>query len=244
MEEKRVKNESKYVFQKEKLGFELKIRELPWTAKQKEIIDLFLNKNTKALFLKGPAGTSKTMLSMYCGLQLLNSKKVSDMILVRSAVESADAKLGFLPGSLEDKISPHITAFNDKFSELLSDAQVKKLAADDRITACPISFARGLHFAVKFVCVDEMQNLTRKEILLMLSRIGEFSKVFLCGDPDQSDLPYGKSGFSEVYDLFDNQESVDMGIHCISLGEEHIVRSEFCRYITKKFKELDTPQKR
>jgi phosphate starvation-inducible protein PhoH len=76
-----------------------------------------------------------------------------------------------------------------------------------------------------------------------MSRIGEFSKVFLCGDPEQSDLPFGKSGFSKVYDLFNNEESRENGIVCMELTEEDIVRSELCKFITHKFKELSVHAK-
>jgi hypothetical protein len=236
----KVKKESPYVFQREKLGFELKIRELPWTEKQKEIINLFLDKHTKALFLKGPAGSSKTILSMYCGLRLLNDKKVSDMVLIRSAVESSDSKLGFLPGDVLEKFGVYVAPFNEKFEELVGPVQTAKLEKDNRIVICPINFARGLHFSVKFVCCDEFQNLTRREAKTLFSRIGEFSKMIVCGDPDQSDLPAGKSCFNEVYDLFDNEESRRNGIHCVELSEDCIMRSEFCRFVTNKFKELDT----
>jgi phosphate starvation-inducible PhoH-like protein len=236
----KVKKESPYVFQREKLGFELKIRELPWTEKQKEIINLFLDKHTKALFLKGPAGSSKTILSMYCGLRLLNDKKVSDMVLIRSAVESSDSKLGFLPGDVLEKFGVYVAPFNEKFEELVGPVQTAKLEKDNRIVICPINFARGLHFSVKFVCCDEFQNLTRREAKTLFSRIGEFSKMIVCGDPDQSDLPAGKSCFNEVYDLFDNEESRRNGIHCVELTEDCIMRSEFCRFVTNKFKELDT----
>jgi phosphate starvation-inducible PhoH-like protein len=236
----KVKKESPYVFQRDKLGFELKIRELPWTEKQKEIINLFLDKHTKALFLKGPAGSSKTILAMYCGLRLLNDKKVSDMVLIRSAVESSDSKLGFLPGDVLEKFGVYVAPFNEKFEELVGPAQTAKLEKDNRIVICPINFARGLHFSVKFVCCDEFQNLTRREAKTLFSRIGEFSKMIVCGDPDQSDLPAGKSCFNEVYDLFDNEESRKNGIHCVELTEDCIMRSEFCRFVTNKFKELDT----
>ena len=236
--DKLTEDTSPYVFQREKISLELNIRELPWTQKQKNIINLFLHKDTKALFLKGPAGSSKTLTSMYCGLQLLNKKRVSDIILVRAAVESSDAKLGYLPGDIDTKISVYMTPFQDKFNELLCKSHIAALEKDQRLVSCPIGFARGLHFAAKFVCVDEMQNLSRKEILLILSRIGEYSKVFLCGDPDQSDLPTGKSGFNEAYNLFDNEESRQQGIFCVEFTEEDIVRSEFCKFVASKFKEL------
>jgi len=190
------------------------------------------------MILKGPACTSKTMLSMYLGLTLLNMKKVSEIVLVRSAVESADNKLGYLPGDLSEKIQVYLTPFNDKFAELISDADNKRLDKDNRIKICPINFARGLHFAVKFICCDEAQNLTMREIHTLMSRMGEFSKMIIAGDAEQSDLPAGKSGFSAVYDAFNNEDAINNGIYCVELTEDDIVRSEFVKYITKKFKEL------
>lgn len=229
---------SPYVFQRDKINFDLSIKELPWTDNQIKIIEQFLNKETKVLLLKGPAGTSKTTLAMYCGLTLLNRRRISDMVLVRSAVESSDSKLGFLPGTLDEKIAVYLTPFHDKFEELLCKAQLDRLQKDNRLTICPINFARGLHFSAKFVCADEVQNFSRREIHTLMSRIGEFSKVFLCGDPEQSDLPAGKSGFNKVFDLFDNDEAKQHGIFCMELTEDDIVRSELCRYITHKFKDL------
>jgi phosphate starvation-inducible PhoH-like protein len=175
---------------------------------------------------------------MYLGLQLLNSKKVSDMVLIRSAVESADSKLGFLPGDLVDKFGVYLTPFNEKFSELLAKPLIDKLEKDNRLTMCPVNFARGLHFSAKFVCCDEAQNLTRKELLTVLTRLGMFTKTIICGDPDQSDLSHGKSGFKEVYDLFDCPEAKEMGVYCIELTELDVVRSELCKFVVQKFKQL------
>jgi len=231
-----VKDTSPYVAQRDKIDFALNVRELPWTDKQKEIINLFLDKNTKLMILKGPAGTSKTILSMYLGLQLLNMKKVSDIVLVRSAVESSDSKLGYLPGDINEKVNVYMTPFNEKFSELIIEPQIHRLHKDNRITICPINFARGLHFAVKFVCCDESQNLTIRELQTLFTRMGEFSKMIICGDPDQSDLPYGKSGFNTVYKAFDNDDAKAHGVQCVELTEDHIVRSELCRYVTHVFK--------
>jgi len=179
---------------------------------------------------------------MYCGLTLLNKKRVSDLVLVRSAVESSDSKLGFLPGDIIEKFNVYLTPFHDKFSELLNKPQIDKLQKDNRITICPINFARGLHFSAKFICADEIQNFSKREIHTIMSRIGEFSKVFLCGDPEQSDLPVGKSGFNKVYDLFNTDEAKEHGLFCMELTEEDIVRSELCKYITHKFKELQSPE--
>ena len=236
----KTEDNSPYVFQRDKISFDLTIKNLPWTEKQKEIIATFLDKKTKVLFLKGPAGTSKTTLAMYCGLTLLNMRRISDMVLVRSAVESSDSKLGFLPGDVAEKFNVYLTPFHDKFEELLCKAQLDRLEKDNRLTICPINFARGLHFSAKFVCADEVQNFSKREIHTLMSRIGEFSKVFLCGDPEQSDLPAGKSGFDKVYNLFNNDEAKEHGIFCMELTEDDIVRSELCKFITHKFKELQT----
>lgn len=232
------KDTSPYVAQREKIDFSLNIKELPWTDKQKEIINLFLDKNTKLMILKGPAGTSKTILSMYLGLQLINARRVSDIVLVRSAVESSDSKLGYLPGDINEKVNVYMTPFNEKFSELIIEPQIHRLHKDNRITICPINFARGLHFAVKFICCDESQNLTIRELQTLFTRMGEFSKMIICGDPDQSDLPYGKSGFNAVYKAFNNDDAKQHGIHCVELTEDHIVRSELCRYVTHIFKDI------
>lgn len=238
----KTEDNSPYVFQRDKISFDLTIKNLPWTEKQKEIIARFLDKGTKVLLLKGPAGTSKTTLAMYCGLTLLNMRRISDMVLVRSAVESSDSKLGFLPGDVAEKFNVYLTPFHDKFEELLCKAQLDRLEKDNRLTICPINFARGLHFSAKFVCADEVQNFSKREIHTLMSRIGEFSKVFLCGDPEQSDLPAGKSGFDKVYNLFNNDEAKEHGIFCMELTEDDIVRSELCRFITHKFKELQTTE--
>jgi phosphate starvation-inducible PhoH-like protein len=231
-------DQSPYVAQRNKIDYELKIKELPWTERQKAIIDLFLHKKTKLLLLRGPAGTSKTILSMYLGLQLLNSKKVSDIVLVRSAVESSDSKLGYLPGDMMEKFGVYLAPFNEKFNELLEEQQIRRLEKDNRIAVCPINFARGLHFSVKFVCCDESQNLTVRELQTLFTRIGEFSKVIICGDPDQSDLPVGKSGFNGVYNAFNNTDAQSHGIYCVELTEEDIVRSELCKYVTHIFKDI------
>jgi len=230
------KDNSPYVFQRNKINYDLTIRELPWTPRQKEIINLFLDKKTKMVILKGPAGSSKTILAMYCGLHLLNQRKSSDIVLMRSAVESADNKLGFLPGDIEDKYNVYITPFNDKLEELLPQQQIDKLHKDSRLTLCPVNFARGLHLAAKFICCDEVQNFSLKEIYTIVTRIGEFSKVFMCGDPDQSDLPKDKSGFNAFYKMFNTEESRNQGIFCLELTEEDIMRSAFCKYVIKAFK--------
>lgn len=229
---------SPYVFQRDKISYDLSIKELPWTEKQKAVIDLIIDKHTKVVFLNGPAGCSKSLLAVYCGLKLLNSKRVTELVYVRSIVESATRSLGSLPGESDEKFKPFAVPLIDKMDELLRDHDQKKLFDDERVKPMPVNFLRGASFNVNIVIADEMQNAVYSEIQTIMTRIGQFSKLILCGDPAQSDLPTGKSGFLDVYNAFNNEEARTKGIFCVEFTEEDIMRSEICKYIVTKFTEL------
>jgi phosphate starvation-inducible PhoH-like protein len=229
------KDKSPYVFQREKISRPVTIRELPWTPKQREFIDLALDKETKVLLVKGPAGTSKTLLAVYVALQLLNLNRVSEIITVRAPVESSDSKLGFLPGTAEDKMSEYLVPFIDKLDELLNSGDQTFLIKDQRVQAIPVGFMRGRHLAVKAVILDEAQNCTISELTTIITRMGMFSKLFMLGDPQQSDLSNGKRhGFSNFYELFDDEESRKQGIFTFEFGVDDILRSELVKYVVTK----------
>lgn len=226
---------SPYVFQRNKISFDLTIRELPWNDKQKEIINLIHDKKTKIVFLSGPAGTSKSILATYCGLKALNEKKVSEIIYIRSVIESASKSLGFLPGEAELKMKPFAAPLIDKMEELLPSSCINKLLNEERVKPIPINFLRGSSFNANFIIADEMQNAEFSEIQTIITRIGNFSKFIFCGDPMQTDIKEKtKSGFKPIYDIFNNEESRNQGIFCIELGKEHIVRSEILKFIVEK----------
>lgn len=229
---------SPYVFQREKINYDLKIKELPWTERQKAIIELITHKNTKIVFLNGPAGSSKSLLAVYTALKLLNNKRVTEIVYVRSIIESATKSLGSLPGESSDKFKPFALPLADKLEELLKDHDVKRLFIEERLKPTPINYLRGASFNVNFVIADEMQNAVYSEIQTVMTRMGQFSKLVMCGDPAQSDLPSGKSGFLDVYNAFNNEEAQEKGIFCVELTEEDILRSEICKYIVTKFTEL------
>ena len=230
---------SPYVFQREKIDYNLIIRELPWTEKQKKAIEIITAKDTKIVFLSGPAGTSKTLLATYCGLKLLNDKKVSEIVYVRSIIESASKSLGSLPGFSEDKFKPFALPLTDKMEELIKASDIKKLLLDERIKPTPVNFLRGASFNVNYIIADEMQNAEHFELQTIISRIGQFSKFVICGDPMQCDIKEkNKSGFKPMYDLFDDEESRERGIHCVEFGKEDIVRSEILKFIISKLETL------
>lgn len=216
----------------------LKVKQFPWTDKQKDFFKIALHKDTSIIFVEGPAGTSKSLLSVYCGLQLLNMKVISDIMYLRSAVESSESKLGFLPGSAEDKLMFYNMPFLDKLDELLPNTRLEKLQQEGRISMFPVNFARGMNWTNKCVILDEAQNSTVKEITTVLTRLGEGTKCFVLADPMQTDLRSDRlcGGFERLYKVFTDQESQQMGIHTFKFTENDIMRSELCKYIVKKIK--------
>lgn len=229
------KDTSPKVPQNEKLRDSIRINQRELTPNQINLLEVLQNKNTKLVFISGPAGTSKTFTSILAGLKLLNDKKVSEIIYVRSAVESSDSKLGFLPGEVDEKLSPYIQPLLDKLEELIPKCDIEKLKKEERIHGFPINFLRGLNWNAKCIVADEAQNMTKKELITLITRIGEFSKLYICGDPDQSDIN-GKSGFLPIMQLFDDDESRENGVYTFKFTEEDIVRSGLVKFIIKKLK--------
>ena len=218
----------------------IKINQLQWTEKQKDFFKIALNHSTRIVFVNGPAGTAKSLLSVYCGLQLLNMKAISDIMYLRSAVESSDSKLGYLPGTAEDKLRFYNLPFLDKLDELLPTTRAEKLEQEGRISMFPVNFARGMNWKSKCVILDEAQNSSLKEITTVLTRLGEGSRCFVLADPMQTDLRNRDQigGFEKLYKTFTDQESQARGIHTFAFDEDDIMRSELCKYIVKKVKHI------
>ncbi len=234
---KKLPDTSPTIPQKNKIRNQIEIRDREeYTPKQNDFLNLALDKNTKLIFVSGPAGTSKTYLAVLVALKLLNQKRVSDLLYLRSAVESADSKIGFLPGEANEKMAPYIQPLVEKLSEFVSKETVDWLHKEGRIDSIPIGFLRGLNWNAKCIILDEAQNCTSKELVTLITRTGEFSKVFVLGDPDQSDIN-GKSGFTKIMNTFNDQDSRDNGIHVFTFDDNDIVRSGLVKFIIKKLKQ-------
>ncbi len=232
---KQKKDVSARIPQRDKLKDSLDLKPFPWTETQKQFIELATNKETKVIFVKGPAGSSKTLLATYVSLLLMNEKRVSDILYIRAAVESSDAKIGFLPGSCEEKMSHYGVPLLEKLDELLPEAQVNKLVNEERAKVIPVGFTRGLNWNAKSIIIDEAQNLIFKELVTLLTRIGKFSKCFVLADELQSDIN-GKSGaFTKMYDMFNDDEAKSQGVFCFELLESDILRSDLCRFFVNRF---------
>jgi phosphate starvation-inducible PhoH-like protein len=205
-------------------------------------LELSKDKNTKIIFVSGPAGSSKTYLSVLHALKMIDEKRVSDLVYIRSAVESSDSKLGYLPGEADEKMAPYLQPLLDKLIELLPKNEIDALQKDGRIYSVPVGFLRGLNFNAKAIIADEAQNMTWKELFTLITRTGEFSKVFILGDPEQTDIN-GKSGFIKMLDMFDDEESRQSGIHVFRFTEDDIVRSGLVKFIIQKSRKELTSKK-
>jgi phosphate starvation-inducible PhoH-like protein len=230
-----IKDTSPNIPQRNKIKNTLSIKKRELNDKQKQFLEVAMNKDTKIVFVSGPAGTSKTYMAVYAAIQLLNERRMSDIIYIRSAVESSESKLGFLPGEADEKMAPYLAPLVDKLMELLPIQDIEALKKEERISSVPVGFLRGLNWNAKVIITDEAQNMTVKELFTLITRTGEFSKVFILGDPDQSDIN-GKSGFMKMISYFDDDESRANGIHVFKFTEDDIVRSALVKFIIKKVK--------
>lgn len=173
----------------------------PKTVGQKNYVDA-IDQNT-IVFGIGPAGTGKTYLAMAKAVAALEKREVSRIILTRPAVEAGES-LGFLPGSLSDKIDPYLRPLYDALHDMLDPAAIPKLMASGTIEVAPLAYMRGRTLNDAFVILDEAQNTTPEQMKMFLTRLGFGSKAVITGDITQIDLPSGKaSGLRLVRRILD-----------------------------------------
>jgi len=213
--------------------YKLYLKNFDLTAKQHEFLKIAFDKNTKIIFVSGPAGSSKTFISIYAALQLFNMNMNQDLFYVRTIAESGERNLGSLPGDVDEKFHSFMMPLQDKLTELLSKDQIKMLIDEKIIQCAPINYLRGASWDNKLIIADESQNFTRKELVTLVTRIGTNSKYFICGDPMQSDIN-GKTGFAPVMETFDDNECKDKGIHTFRFTQEDILRSEILKFIVNR----------
>lgn len=203
------------------------------TEKQKGLIQLIKDKKTKIVFISGVAGTSKTFIGVQAGLELLNEKRVSEVLYLRSAIESAQKSLGFLPGDQRSKEEVYMIPLLDKLNEFLDKGTIDTLIKEGRIKSTVVNYLRGQNLNAKYILVDEFQNFSLDEAKTIVTRLGKYSTMVLVGDPMQSDIR--NSGMLEVIRMFNDKESQDNGVFCIEFTKEDIVRSGICKFLVERF---------
>ncbi len=201
----------------------------PRSINQSRYVDA-IEKNDM-IFGVGPAGTGKTYLAVAMAVAAINAKKVSRIILVRPAVEAGE-RLGFLPGSLQEKVDPYLRPLYDALYDLCEPEKVDKMLEKNIIEVAPLAFMRGRTLSDAFIIMDEAQNTTTEQMKMFLTRLGHNSKAVITGDITQIDLPNPKkSGLVEAINLLEGVE----GIQFCHFEDVDVVRHSLVQRIIRAY---------
>ena len=208
----------------------------PKTLNQKRYVDA-IDRHT-VVFGIGPAGTGKTYLAMAKAVQALQAKQVSRIILTRPAIEAGE-RLGFLPGTLSDKIDPYLRPLYDALHDMVEAESVPKLLTSGTIEVAPLAYMRGRTLNDAFIILDEAQNTSSEQMKMFLTRLGFGSKVVVTGDITQIDLPGGvRSGLRQVTQILDGLEDIAF----CTLTSRDVVRHRLVGKIVAAYDSYDSIQ--
>ena len=206
----------------------------PKTLNQKRYVDA-IDAHT-IVFGIGPAGTGKTYLAMAKAVQALQAKEVSRIILTRPAIEAGE-KLGFLPGTLNDKIDPYLRPLYDALHDMVDADSVPKLLTSGTVEVAPLAYMRGRTLNDAFIILDEAQNTSMEQMKMFLTRLGFNSKMVITGDITQVDLPGGmKSGLRGVQSILDGLDDIEF---CM-LTNRDVVRHKLVGSIVAAYDQFES----
>lgn len=205
----------------------------PKTFNQKKYVDAIDNKTV--VFGIGPAGSGKTYLAVAKAVQALQAKQVNRIVLTRPAVEAGE-HLGFLPGTLSEKIDPYLRPLYDALQDMIDPEKIPKLMTNGSIEVAPLAYMRGRTLNDSFIILDEAQNTSPEQMKMFLTRLGFGSKMVVTGDVTQIDLPSGtKSGLKVVQDILETVEDLEF----INLTSEDVVRHKLVSRIVEAYETWD-----
>ena len=205
----------------------------PKTLNQKRYVDA-IDQHT-IVFGIGPAGTGKTYLAMAKAVQALQAKQVTRIILTRPAVEAGE-RLGFLPGTLYDKIDPYLRPLYDALHDMIDPESIPRLMAAGTIEVAPLAYMRGRTLNDAFIILDEAQNTSAEQMKMFLTRLGFGSRMVVTGDTTQVDLPSGTaSGLRVVQDILEDVDDVEF----CRLDAQDVVRNRLVSRIVEAYAAFD-----
>ncbi len=215
------------------LAKQMKILVAPRTEEQRVMMKTIAE--NIITFIDGPAGSGKTLMSIHYALQQLFGNKTERIIITRPVVEAAGEKMGYLPGDIHQKLDPYVLPVYQSLHKLVDDDVLKKLLGNNGnsiISTLPMAHMRGINLDSCITIGDECQNTLPEQIRMLITRIGEGSKIIICGDMSQSDIKC-RNGLEDAFDIL---QGID-GIGFVTLTEESIVRHPIIRDIENRYRQ-------
>ena len=206
---------------------------IPRTRNQEHLIVALQSADQHIVVTAGPAGTGKTYLAMLAAVKAFRAGEVDRIVLTRPAVGVEDEKHGFLPGDLNQKMDPWVRPLTDILREYYRQPDIQAMIEEQKIEIAPLAFMRGRTFKSAYIIADEMQNATPSQCKMLMTRIGEGSKIVITGDVEQADRNRGNNGLMDLCQRL--QEGGVKGIAVCHLGNQDIQRHRIIDSVLKLY---------
>jgi phosphate starvation-inducible PhoH-like protein len=210
---------------------------VPRSLNQEKYVHLLLSEKYPIVYSVGPAGTGKTMLAVLAGIKAYKEGTVEKIILTRPAVGVEDEQHGFLPGDLNSKMEPWTKPLMDVITEYYSPKEVVRMLEEQIIEICPLAYMRGRNFKNAWIIADEMQNATPNQIKMLLTRLGDGSKIVVTGDTKQTDKRNAENGLLNLLELLQSHGQTEY-IAGMQFANKDIQRHPAVKEVLHIFKEL------
>ena len=206
---------------------------VPRTRNQEHLVRALLASDQHIVVTAGPAGTGKTYLAMLAAVRAFRAGAVDRIVLTRPAVGVEDERHGFLPGDLNQKMDPWVRPLTDILREYYRAADIATMIEEQKIEIAPLAFMRGRSFSNAFIIADESQNISKAQMIMLLTRIGEGSKIVITGDAEQTDHKRGSNGLVDLCQRL--HKGGVKGITVCELDERDVQRHHLIKDILKLY---------
>jgi phosphate starvation-inducible PhoH-like protein len=215
----------------EKIDYKEYLNSVSLSDRQKEFFNA-IEKNTITI-ATGPAGTSKTFTACYAAIKNLSGVSAMNKIIITKPIVEAGENLGFLPGSVDEKISPYMESYVTTFHKIIGKPMFEKLKEVDRIEMRPVAYMRGSTFNNAFMILDEAQNMNFHQLMTYITRLGENSKMVICGDVSQHDIRHNLVALPEFQRMIQDVNNIGT----FTFEKKDIVRNKIIIDIVEKYEE-------